>query len=615
MSMTTRLFFQQPRRDLKRGLRFLGLLCGAAPSLTLAATLHAIILADTNDSSLHADKDRDNLKQLVANVRDATGLELQETVIDGKNGFGQGSYEQVKNLVAGLPVMAKEDVVIFYYTGHGVNKDTDSNSKWPAMDVEGEGTAPDKLIKLSWVKQTLSAKSPRLLIAIADTCNAFLSEPSRGEGTLGEVGPYKQAYRKLFLGYQGVIMASGSIPEQDSFSNQEGGRFTQAFLTSLQGELKSADPDWKKIAAESVKEIPVENPVDARDQPVQTPQMEVAVVKSVTEGGEEEEENGSHILSQPPLKLDETVCPQQTSGWGACYLNVEAEGGKKWSVFVEEKVWFTTWQGWEQAQPLADKSEKSDGTSTYPQMKGADHFVSLTTDPTLVSILTLGYRYDKLSVGVSLLPKKSYNFPIFTREPVEWQHTEESKDAEGKPLNDAEGKPLYTYTYENSNEQVTASAEREELDVTVGYSILPELQVGVGFKRVRLDYQYSHYSDNPFSDVPKGESWNDESNYKTYGLSLNLGGQTCLANWLGADISMFGNFSYGALKTTWTDGNSDYATYHSTDLGLSWGLPKAGQIKPEVRFGYRAQTLYTQVSIGDAVDTTEGFTLGLRVTY
>jgi len=90
--------------------------------------------------------------------------------------------------------------------------------------VEGIDTKDDKLVELNWVKETLSNKSPRLLITIADTCNEFLSEPSRGEGTiLGEgMGSYQQAYRKLFLGYQGLIMAAGASPEQKAFSNQGG---------------------------------------------------------------------------------------------------------------------------------------------------------------------------------------------------------------------------------------------------------------------------------------------------------------------------------------------------------------------------------------------------------
>jgi hypothetical protein len=602
MFMIIRLFFQQPRSDLKVLVFLLYLLCGATPAVTLAATLHAIIMADTSDSQSFS-KDRDNIKQLVVNIRDATGLKLNLTVIDKDSGFApRHGYDTVTRAITELQqqITAGEDIVIFYYAGHGGN--TGNPSSWPAMLVEGNGT--EKSLELSWVKQTLEKQSPRLLIAIADTCNDLLSTPPTqgGNTILGEVGDYKQSYRKLFLGYQGVITASGSSPKQRSFYDQNGGRFTQVFLTNLKEELMKADDlNWEGIRKKSVEPMKVEPHLDELKQGVQIPQMEVAVVKVAFAG---EEENGSHILSQPPLK-PEIVCAQPTSGWGACYLNAEAEEkGRNWNVFVEGKVWLSTWQGWERGQPFSDKGDK-----IKPQFTagGTDHFVSLTTKSTLVSILTLGYRYDRLSVGVSLLPKKSYNFPVFTRGPVSWTQSSH-EDTNGNPIPERNL---------DSNEQITASAERDEIDVTVGYSILPELQLGIGFKRATLDYQYLHFSHDPFvSDPLDGATWTTKEKDKTYGVSWNIGGQICLANWLGVNTSMFGNFSYGALKTKWGSTNStDYTTYHSTDLGLSWGLPKLKRMKPELRFGYRAQTLYTSVSGQDAVDTTEGFTLGIRLVY
>ncbi|GEM_PF-2421829 len=596
MLMTTHSFVQRPLKLL----RWLGLLCcGLAPSVTLAATLHAIIITDTSDPSLHADQDRDNLKQLVANIHEATGLESNSTSTVIIEVVPHSGYEKVKNAVTGLPVTA-EDVVIFYYAGHGNNTE---QSSWPAMAVEGEDTKDDKLVELNWVKETLSNKSPRLLIAIADTCNEFLDEPSRGEGTiLGEgVGSYKQAYRKLFLGYRGVIMAAGAIPEQQAFSNQGGGRFTQQWLTSLKEELKSAEPDWNNIAVGSVKDIPVENPVEARDQKVQSPQMEVKVkAVALADGNEENEDGGSLLLShnQPPLKPDEMVCAQQSAGWGTCYLGTAEEGGRKWSVFVEAKGWLNQWQGWYYQSSLSENRSKG-------------HFISATTDPKLVPMLTLGGRYDKLSVALTFL-SESYTFPKISS----WRK-------ELWPIGEGENRQWEDLLVERQSQD---TAERVETDVTLGYSILPELQIGIGFKRATLDYDFHGVailpdstifpggSEKPYDQVTGGQ-------YTIYGLSLNIGGQTCMANWLGVNVSMFGNFSYGALKTKWKwnvnddENDSDYTTYHSTDLGLSWELSRWQQWVPEIRFGYRAQTIYTDTAYGDGVDTTEGFTLGLRLIF
>lgn len=392
--------FQFPQNHLKKLLLWLYLLFGTLPSFTLAATLHAIIMTDTTDSRIKASKDRENIKQWVANVSEATGFNLKETVIDGEKGFfSRGSHEKVKNVIEELPVMAKEDIVIFYYAGHGMN--TDRGSRWPALDVEGEGTTDDQLIELSWVKEKLSSQSPRLLIAITDTCNEYLAEPSRGEGTiLGGVGPYKEAYRKLFLGYQGIMIATGSIPEQKSFYNNEGGRFTQKFLKTLKEELKSTNPDWENIRVRSIEDIPVMDPKYVKEQSKQTPQMQVNVSKVALEVASEEE-NPLVSLSEPVKP--EIVCPQQTSTrWWACSQNTEGEEGeKKWNVFVEEKLWYNRWTGWYWQDDLL--------------INGLGHYISATTtDNHIASILTLAYRYDKFSAALSLSSGGPQSFSLVT---------------------------------------------------------------------------------------------------------------------------------------------------------------------------------------------------------
>jgi len=238
----------------------------------------------------------------------------------------------------------------------------------------------------------------------------------------------------------------------------------------------------------------------------------------------------------------QVFCPESSSTVGGCYW--KEDGNKKWNVFVEEKVWLNNWQTW--------FSDDEPG-----------QFTTITAESKLASILTIGYRYEKVSAALTVLPKLSYSFSLPNNIP-----------------------PL--------------TAEREEIDATVSYAVFPELQIGIGFKRANSKIIF-----------PTGGDYD----YTMNGLSLNLGGQVCLANLLGRDFSMFGTFSYGALKTQWKDGNNDYTPYHSTDLGLSWGLPPLGQLKPEVRLGYRAQTFYTETPTNDSVDTIEGFTLGLRLVF
>jgi hypothetical protein len=206
----------------------------------------------------------------------------------------------------------------------------------------------------------------------------------------------------------------------------------------------------------------------------------------------------------------------------------------------------------------------------------------------MVHLITLGGRYDKLSLSFTILPEHSYGFP---------------KTAQFLETGD--------------EFQSESSADRQEMDFTISYSLLPELQFGIGFKRITQDYRFFDkklFSNNGLISV--GDS---SADYEVYGPTLNAGSQVCLANWLNANISLYGNFSYGFLKTEWSNNSNDATRYHSADVGVSFELPseflESYQLKSEIRLGYRAQTIYTEVYGGDGTDATEGFTVGLRVVF
>jgi hypothetical protein len=239
------------------------------PTVSVAATLYAIIVADTNDPGIGSAKDEEEILNLVANIAKNTGLTLNKTVIDdGAVSQGGGGYNKVKAAVEGLSVTA-EDMVFFYYSGHGANKGT--GSIWPELGVEGQATMPDRRIQLDWVKKTLEQKHPRLFIAMADACNVLPRSRAR---TWPKQTEEPSAYQKLFLGYQGFIVASSSIPDQYSFGVKDiGGLFTQAFLKSLNKALESSNPDWQRIMDEAIQPIQL----DHHDQKVQIPQAKVAV--------------------------------------------------------------------------------------------------------------------------------------------------------------------------------------------------------------------------------------------------------------------------------------------------------------------------------------------------
>jgi hypothetical protein len=236
---------------------------------TLAATLHAILVADTNDSKIGRSTmtDLSNMHNLMKSVKENTGLALNVKTLQGSTitSTGQG-YEKVTQAVKQLSVN-RQDIVVFYYSGHGGRLSSDK-SKWPSLAVEGQTTRSNRLIPLTDIIALLKQKNPKFFIVIADSCNSiidterFLPKPA---------GQKLEAYQKLFLGYKGYLIASASKPRQYAFGDpQNGGLFSQALHASLNKALISSQPTWKDIMDQATKPIQTNSPL----QSVQNPQAD-----------------------------------------------------------------------------------------------------------------------------------------------------------------------------------------------------------------------------------------------------------------------------------------------------------------------------------------------------
>lgn len=225
-----------------------------------AAALHAIIVADVNDTSIGADQDVAAIQKMTDTIRRATCLGGEDIVIVA----GRGKRVVIENTLNQLSVNP-DDVVIFYYSGHGANPG--GGDRWPMLGIEGQSTPVPNLLKLSSVKKTLQSKNPRFLITMADACN----KPMPGSADRGRRQSNQPAgFKKLFLGYKGTIIASSSIPYQYSYGDpQNGGLFTQQFLNALNQVQASPNPNWEAVKKMATKTIPT----NRAEQPKQQPQM------------------------------------------------------------------------------------------------------------------------------------------------------------------------------------------------------------------------------------------------------------------------------------------------------------------------------------------------------
>ena len=158
---------------------------------------------------------------------------------------------QILSNLKEIPINS-DDVVFFYYSGHGYrddDKDTRENP-WPNLHI----TLEDKGIDHRTITEILEANKPKLLFSLVNSCNKItksgieLVKNGLGYRTGSEL-LRKENYKKLFLETSGVIISSSAIPGQFSYRKPNAGTlFLDALLTSLHEEVEEVEyPDWEII--------------------------------------------------------------------------------------------------------------------------------------------------------------------------------------------------------------------------------------------------------------------------------------------------------------------------------------------------------------------------------
>ncbi len=183
--------------------------------------------SDTKDTRIGSDIDLENIEELLTAIQQNACLTLNKQSIAG-DAF---TSQNVNNTLNQLSVQP-QDVVIFYYSGHGTNF---GSGRWPILQVGSQ------FLDFDQVTRTLENKNPRLLISIADACNNFFDEQSNTLTRQVATTPAKtENYRQLFLGYRGKIQASAAKPGQVAGGvPSKGGLYTNQFLGILNNELAS----------------------------------------------------------------------------------------------------------------------------------------------------------------------------------------------------------------------------------------------------------------------------------------------------------------------------------------------------------------------------------------
>ena len=217
-------------------------------------TIHAISFANTIDTKVGVScaVDHNRFCREVFQIANNIGYDVTVYPYLGEN----CTKENLDGVLSSLRC-SKEDIVIFYYTGHGT-RSKDDTSQFPQMCLKYT-YQEDKFVPVHRVVEKLRKDGARLNLVLTDCCNSVVAGVStKGLLEAETKAPVHNAavaanYRKLFVDARGMVVATSSRKGQTSGCNQQiGGFFSFLFFeyalygaTNNKGIVK--DVTWRNV--------------------------------------------------------------------------------------------------------------------------------------------------------------------------------------------------------------------------------------------------------------------------------------------------------------------------------------------------------------------------------
>lgn len=214
-----------------------------------AQTFHTIIMVNKEEPNRQVDRTADfnNMSTFFTKIAQSLGYKNNMLRYSGQSFRATNALQAIESLNVGL-----NDIVVFYYSGHGANWDDD---EWPHMAFldrqYGETTIYNKLRE--------KFGNAKLILCISDCCNMDSEGARREKRTYSGFDPVLT--KKLFTDFEGhrSYEISASIRGQYSYSNRQYGALfgialREAVSSALTGKTQ---PNWVYVL-EKAKSLTLE---------------------------------------------------------------------------------------------------------------------------------------------------------------------------------------------------------------------------------------------------------------------------------------------------------------------------------------------------------------------
>lgn len=230
---------------------------------TQAQKFHQIIFCNTIDSKIGATcaVDEQRVVNEIGSIAESIGYEPVLYIYGGE----KCTKENLMSVLNSLNCSAN-DVVLFYYSGHGIHASGNMEDKFPQMCLKYSYSEQANFVPVKVANEIITRKNPRLSIIMSDCCNDIdtyggvsvkSNIQSRGINIVKRNSI--DNYRRLFVNSKGNIVATGCKLGQQSgctMADNIGGFFTFFFCEELANLCEnSSNVTWENLLSEVKKTV------------------------------------------------------------------------------------------------------------------------------------------------------------------------------------------------------------------------------------------------------------------------------------------------------------------------------------------------------------------------
>lgn len=228
-----------------------------------AQKFYEFVFCNTLDSKIGETcaLDEERIVSEIGGIAESIGYEPVERMFHGEDCSKETLLNELTNLQC-----SSRDVVLFYYSGHGVHSNAGLDDKFPQMCLKYAPKDQEKFVPVRKVEELISAKKPRLAIILSDCCNNIDESgwiTSKGlteaRGVHIMTRDAVNNYRKLFAESEGIVVATGCKLGQTSLctmQNRIGGFFTFEFCQQIDKMCKGTGTvTWSNLLSNVKAEV------------------------------------------------------------------------------------------------------------------------------------------------------------------------------------------------------------------------------------------------------------------------------------------------------------------------------------------------------------------------